>query len=140
MKILIPFDGSPAAVRALRFGIKLIKGHRRSSIILVNVQNIVTLGAGEAMLLWAQERAYAAEQSARILRKALAICRIAKVVTDPRAEIGAVAPTINRLARKLAVDQIIMGTRGLGGVRGLILGSVAVQVVHLAVVPVTLVK
>jgi nucleotide-binding universal stress UspA family protein len=33
-----------------------------------------------------------------------------------------------------------MGTRGMGGVRGLILGSVATQVVHLASVPVTLVK
>ncbi|MBV8321628.1 MAG: universal stress protein, partial [Hyphomicrobiales bacterium] len=33
-----------------------------------------------------------------------------------------------------------MGTRGLGGVRGLLLGSVATQLLHLVDVPVTLVK
>jgi nucleotide-binding universal stress UspA family protein len=33
-----------------------------------------------------------------------------------------------------------MGTRGLGGVRGLLLGSVTTQLLHLADVPVTLVK
>ena len=33
-----------------------------------------------------------------------------------------------------------MGTRGLGGFKGLLLGSVANQVVHLAEVPITLIK
>jgi nucleotide-binding universal stress UspA family protein len=33
-----------------------------------------------------------------------------------------------------------MGTRGLGGVRGLLRGSVATHVLHLVDVPVTLVK
>jgi len=33
-----------------------------------------------------------------------------------------------------------MGTRGMGAVAGLALGSVATKVLHLAVVPVTLVK
>ena len=33
-----------------------------------------------------------------------------------------------------------MGTRGLGSIRGLLLGSVATQVLHLVDMPVTLVK
>jgi nucleotide-binding universal stress UspA family protein len=33
-----------------------------------------------------------------------------------------------------------MGTRGLGGVSGLVLGSVATQVIQVATVPVTLIK
>ena len=33
-----------------------------------------------------------------------------------------------------------MGTRGLGGIQGLLLGSVATQVIHLAKVPITLIK
>jgi nucleotide-binding universal stress UspA family protein len=33
-----------------------------------------------------------------------------------------------------------MGTRGVGGVRGLLLGSAATQVLHLTHVPVTIVK
>jgi hypothetical protein len=43
------------------------------------------------------------------------------------------------VAREEHVAHIIIGTRGLGGVRGLLLGSVATQL-HLAGVPVTLVN
>jgi nucleotide-binding universal stress UspA family protein len=140
MKILVPFDGSLPAGRALRFAIGLTRVQKGSRIVVVNVQNIATLGAVDAMIDWAQEQAYAAEQSEKILRKALALCRKAKVKADSRAEVGPIAPTIHRLARKLSVDQIVMGSRGLGGIRGLFLGSVATQLVHLTDVPVTLVK
>ena len=38
-----------------------------------------------------------------------------------------------------AADEIVMGTRGLGGLAGLLLGSVATEVIREAKVPVTLV-
>jgi nucleotide-binding universal stress UspA family protein len=44
------------------------------------------------------------------------------------------------VACRLRIDQIVMRTRGLGGIKGLLLGSVANQVVHLAKMPVSLVK
>jgi nucleotide-binding universal stress UspA family protein len=44
------------------------------------------------------------------------------------------------VAEEQRVDGIVMGTRGLGPVKGLVLGSVANKVIHLAEVPVTLVK
>ena len=50
------------------------------------------------------------------------------------------AKTIAEVAREEVVNQIVMGTRGLGGIQGLLLGSVATQVIHLAEVPVTLIK
>jgi nucleotide-binding universal stress UspA family protein len=37
-------------------------------------------------------------------------------------------------------EQIVMGTRGLGTVSNLVLGSVATKAIHLAKVPVLLVK
>ena len=48
-------------------------------------------------------------------------------------------PQRSSVAREEHVAHIIIGTRGLGGVRGLLLGSVATQL-HLAGVPVTLVN
>jgi nucleotide-binding universal stress UspA family protein len=45
-----------------------------------------------------------------------------------------------QLARRLGVDQIVIGSRGLGAIGKLVLGSVATKVAHLARVPVTLVK
>ena len=54
--------------------------------------------------------------------------------------IGEPAEIIAQYAREKECDQIIMGTRGLGSVGGLLLGSVAMKVLHLASVPVLLVK
>jgi nucleotide-binding universal stress UspA family protein len=47
---------------------------------------------------------------------------------------------IAQYAKEKGCDQIVMGTRGLGTVQGLLLGSVATKVIHLANVPVMLVK
>ena len=50
------------------------------------------------------------------------------------------ATTIARRADSLQCEGIVMGTRGMGAIANLLLGSVAAKVVHLANVPVTLVK
>jgi nucleotide-binding universal stress UspA family protein len=67
-------------------------------------------------------------------------CQKRGVSHEKLAEFGPIAETIERVSHEVGADQIIMGTRGLGRLRGLLLGSVATQVVHLARVPVTLVK
>ena len=54
--------------------------------------------------------------------------------------IGEPATKITRVAKSEAVDQIVMGTRGMGALGNLVLGSTATKVIHLAEVPVTLVK
>ena len=50
------------------------------------------------------------------------------------------AETIGETARRLQVDTVVMGTRGLGSLSGLLLGSVAHRVVHQVPLPVILVK
>ena len=47
-------------------------------------------------------------------------------------EDGDPAATILRLAKGLAVDMIVLGSRGLGDVKGLLMGSVSHKVAHLA--------
>ena len=54
--------------------------------------------------------------------------------------LGAPAEAIVRLAREQRCHKIVMGTRRLGSVAGLVLGSVASQVLRFAAVPVTLVR
>ncbi len=68
---------------------------------------------------------------------------IAKVAGAPyTAEIltGNTAPQIVEHAEALGCDGIVMGTRGMSAIGNLIMGSVATKVVHLARIPVTLVK
>ena len=54
--------------------------------------------------------------------------------------VGHLAETIATYAAKQRFDSIVMGTRGMGPIKNLVLGSVATQVIHLAEIPVTLVK
>ena len=54
--------------------------------------------------------------------------------------VGDIAATIAEFAASHGCDQIVMGTRGLGGVKGALLGSVASEVLHLTDLPVLLVK
>lgn len=42
MKTLVPFDGSPAAVRAVRLAVDQAKSQPTHNIVVLNVQNIAT--------------------------------------------------------------------------------------------------
>jgi nucleotide-binding universal stress UspA family protein len=53
---------------------------------------------------------------------------------------GEPAEVIAHYARDKKCDQVVMGTRGLGSVAGVLLGSVTTKVIHLVDVPVLLVK
>jgi nucleotide-binding universal stress UspA family protein len=66
------------------------------------------------------------------LQQAVTACREAGITYVARSERGAVAATIDRVGREGHAAQIIMGARGLGGVRRLLLGSVATQLLHVA--------
>ena len=142
MKIPVPVDGSPASLRALRLAIEEVKGREASSILVINVQNRVVAGldAGADImpLVWIEEEEERAGRE--ILKEPRALCEQVGIAHAVRVERGSIAATIERVTRDEHVDHIVMGTRGLGGVRGLLLGSVATQVLHLVDVPVTFVK
>ena len=142
MKILVPVDGSPASIRAVKLAINQVKTLPETSLVLLNVQNFsgLRLPEGAEMMpsAWIeQEEKRAAEEA---LKDAVITCREAGISYVTRTERGGVATTIDRVARDEDVEHIFMGTRGLGGFHGLALGSVATQLLHLVDVPVTLVK
>lgn len=142
MKILAPVDGSPASLRAVKLAIELAAGRRETRIILLNVQNIPMLapteGARAVMAILIEEEEERA--SAEALREAIRACEGAGVLFTVRIERGTPAAVIHQIAGEEKADHIVMGTRGLGGIRGL-LGSVSTQVLHLVgEVPVTLLK
>jgi nucleotide-binding universal stress UspA family protein len=75
-----------------------------------------------------------------LLQPARALLAKAGVPCEARVVLGEPAHAIAQAARDLACDGIVMGTRGLGTVAGLLLGSVATKVLHLTGLPVTLVQ
>jgi nucleotide-binding universal stress UspA family protein len=95
--------------------------------------------------------AYAAVDIATVLRKsgkqilAKAKTAVEKQGLRPQAIlretiVGPAADTIIREAKKQRADLIVLGTHGRRGVRRLVLGSDAEQVVRMAPVPVLLVR
>jgi nucleotide-binding universal stress UspA family protein len=142
MKLLVAVDGSPASLRAVEMAISFAKQRTASTIILLNVQSQTMLnlaeGIGFMSAAWIEDEEDRLGEEA--LGKAVAACDAAGIPFAVRGERGAPAETIERVACEEGVDHIIMGTRGLGSVRGLLAGSVATQVLHLVHVPVTLVK
>lgn len=50
------------------------------------------------------------------------------------------AEVLAALADELGCDHIVMGTRGLGAISGIVLGSVTRKVLHLTRIPVTCIK
>jgi len=136
-KILIAVDGSEHARKAVSFVADLAMGARLEAILL-NVQpepeiRSVAL-AREAVVTAERNEVRAATAAAETALKA------AGVPVTVCVEHGDPAAAIVRLAAETDCDHIVMGTRGLGSLAGLVMGSVATKVLHLAHVPVTLVK
>lgn len=142
MRILVPVDGSKSANRAVAHAVALVEGRANAEIILVNVQNQQTLDISDISRVTSvgEDTERAIDRSKKALGEAIELCRKAQVKFDTRTAFGIVANMINKIARDVAADQIVIGTRGLSPMEGIILGSVSTKVIRLARVPVTLVK
>jgi len=144
-KILVAVDGSPASGKGLREAIRLARAERAKLFIMHVVDEFQAfaamdglVGAPGADLLSALR-----EGGKRILAKAMGTALKQKI--KPKGILremlsGPAAYPIVREARKLRADLIVLGTHGRRGVRRLVLGSDAEQVVRAASVPVLLVR
>lgn len=141
LKILIAVDGSEHARHAMDAVARLAQSAVPLEVQILNVRS-------EPLLYWELtpialqdvDKAVRAEQ-ARILMEAAAHAKqIGLNVTALLDPAGMVGSEIVRAATENNVDQIVLGTRGMGAMGGLFLGSVAQRVVHLADRPVLLVK
>lgn len=141
MKILLAVDGSEHALRAARQVANL--GARLSeplTVLLLNVQAPVASGLVRRFLSQEALDGYYRDEARAALEAGEAILAPTGVTAESHVVVGDIAATIAEFAASHNCDQIVMGTRGLGGVKGALLGSVASEVLHLADRPVLLVK
>jgi nucleotide-binding universal stress UspA family protein len=140
IRLLVAVDGSRNSLRAVRYVVRTIGRLQPVEVHLVNVQEPVdSLEVRRFMLprdIGRMQRRRGADQ----LRAARALLDKARITYQAHALIGRVAETIVGFARRRRCDLIIMGTRGRSALANLLLGSVATKVIHLAQIPVTLVK
>jgi len=140
-KLLVAYDGSDNALRALKFAVSLVKEHPNLALHVVH--------AHEAPLVYGEIGAFVTEQQLAVLQRkhsetllagAEDLLRAAAVPYSTEVLIGLVANSIAERADELRCKAIVMGARGMSATSNLVMGSIATKVMHFAHVPVTLVK
>ena len=138
-KILIPVDSSDNAKRAVQHAVKMAQGNPSMQLFLLNVQERIEPRI-YAHMTHEQVTALQAEEVRQVLQPLERIFAEAGVAYRNEWRIGSAAPVIADYAKETGCDEIVMGTRGMSAIGNLVMGSTATKVVHLASVPVTLVK
>jgi nucleotide-binding universal stress UspA family protein len=145
-RILVAVDGSAPSSKGLREAIRLAKAEGATLFIVHVVDEYPALAALDGMMAGAPGADLVPalrEGGKRVLAKAKAVAQknrlSAKTILREMLS-GPAAYPIVREARKVGADLIVLGTHGRRGVRRLMLGSDAEQVVRTASVPVLLVR
>ena len=141
-RVLLPIDGSECALRGVALLISkraLYLSPEDLEIHLVNVQTPFSHDVSR-FVSHEQTAAFHREQSEQALRGACALLDAAGARYVCHLEVGRVAEVITGLAKSLQCDQIVMGTHGHTALTEFMLGSVTAKVIHLARIPLLLVK
>lgn len=139
-RILIPVDGSEAALHAVRTAIEaVVERSVRPDLHLVTVQAPILSGNVTRFFTAEMIESYYQEEGDQALLSARQVLDEAGIEYQARVLVGPLAQTIIGYAEDENCDHIVMGTRGLGSVTSMVLGSVTSKVLSLTPVPVTLV-
>ncbi|MCV2355616.1 universal stress protein [Paucibacter sp. B2R-40] len=141
LKLLIAIDGSETSMHAIDAVGKLAQATVSLEVLLLNVRD-GPVYYGELTALSADdiEAAQLKRQDQLLTQAKDRAKECGLVVRDCLRSEGLPAPEIVRFAEEHQVDQIVLGTRGMSAIGSLLIGSVAQRVVHLATVPVLLIK
>ena len=141
MKILIPVDGSANALRAVEYVIGHIAALKETpQLLLLNVQRNVAKGNVKLLIDQGTINDYCREQGIAALQTARAALDGAGLPYQYHISVGSTAEAIVQYANNQRVDQIVMGRKGQGGLKSLLLGTVMNKVLQLASSPVVLIK
>ncbi len=141
LKLLVATDGSDNANRVIDHVIKEAGRYREPfEVHLLNVQPPL-VGVNVKLFVSLEDlNAYYHDEGTATLKSAREKLDAAGINYAFHIGVGEPAKVIVQYAGDKQCEQIVMGSRGMGTVSNLVLGSVASKVIHLANVPVLLVK
>jgi len=137
--ILVPVDGSANSDRAVKHALDLVAAGPSAELHFLNVQPNLG-GAISTFVNRDQIDSYHREEGHKCLASAVELAKKASVPAKVHIGVGRQGEIVRDYAKKLGVGLVVMGTRGHTGLAGVLLGSVAQDVIAHADVPVTLVK
>ena len=137
--ILVAVDGSANSDRAVKYAIELARAGGASKLHLLNVQPPLG-GAIGTFVGRAEIENYHREEGEKGLASAKKLCSESGISGEPHISVGRAGTVVAEFARRLGCREIVIGTRGHTGVSGVLMGSVAQDVLAHADVPVVFVK
>ena len=141
LKILALVDGSESSGRAVRYVIEMSAACKEApDIHLLNVQAPVTPGNVARQVRRSDLDGYYHDEGMTALAPARKLLDEAGVRYAFHIGVGEIGETVAKYVQELSAQQIAMGTRGLGPVAGMLLGSVTTDVVQAVDIPIVLVK
>ena len=141
MKILLAVDGSENSVRATKSLIEQLSLFKDAPQVDVVTVHLPLPNIGTARMITREIRdEYYKEGCDEALAPTTTLLDAANVPYKTHRLIGQVAETIVQAAKDLGSNLIYMGTHGRTGMTSVVMGSVATKVLHLAPVPVQLVR
>lgn len=140
LKMLLPVDGSETSGRAVDEFVQRLDWYReKPEVHLLNVR--IPLFGDVPMFISKEELSnYYQEEGLKNLQQARNQLEQAGVAYRHHIIVGEPVIMIVQFAEEIQCDQIIIGPRGLGEIKGLLLGSVASKLIQLSTVPVLLLK
>ncbi|MFP3950936.1 MAG: universal stress protein [Candidatus Bathyarchaeia archaeon] len=150
-RILVAFDGSDPSKHALTHAVEVAKKFEADVKIISVVPRVMMPvfpdeGFGAAPISAAQEFGEYQEKMTEFYKNALEEAKSSIAENAPELEIetvlkeGRPSSTIVEVAEDYDADLIVIGSRGLGGITGWILGSTSRRVVESCTTPILVVK
>lgn len=142
--ILVPVDGSEHSLQALRVALTLATGDQATVHVLhvppwPQANDVIGAAAGAPSMDISQDEILEAGRA--LLEKMLSeLPDDQRERAVPLVALGNPADTILEAARNQRVDAIVMGSRGLGNLANMIMGSVSHKIMHAAECPTIIVR
>lgn len=140
MRLLLPVDGSPRSLAAVRHAIALAACLRQPAhLVLLNVQQAMRGNIGR-FIGEADLRRYHEDEGRKALARALRLVRESHLPHESHVLVGEVVAGILDAAERHGCNAIVLANRGHGSVAGMLMGSVSMRLLHQSPHPVILVR
>jgi nucleotide-binding universal stress UspA family protein len=137
-KVLVTIDASKCAQRAFERALEIVKAGNGTLTIVHVLELSLTVGFGKR--LSAEVETFFGKDAKMYLAEHMEKAATKDVKANTILAKGHPAKAILDAAKSNEVDIIVMGSRGLGGMKGLTLGSISHAVVQHSKVPVLVVR
>jgi nucleotide-binding universal stress UspA family protein len=157
-EIVVGLDGSAASNRALRWALQWARLQEEARVVVIHAYRLAESRGGPAYTesylpagalerraeqeraLRAKEATRANERAERLIAEALAAAGGKPEGTVIDRVVVAADPARTLIERSEGADLLVIGSRGLGGFQGLLVGSVSQKCLHHAHCPVVVIR